>query len=361
VRWRRPNSLLIYWDQGELVVEDYFTRETYSVDPAAVRILNLFSQWRRAADIPALDTDFSLAEASVQIRHFEHCGLLLREGSPAARRDAKLHATWRDWLPQASFHFATKDGSFLTVSQAEKHYRALAAKSRPPAKFKSYPKVPRVPLPKENPVGADTEFPRVLLARRTHRRFSPQSLSLNHVSKLLYYTWGVTGSVNSPTFGPLPAKTSPSGGARHPVEVYLLALRVEGLAQGLYHYDCRGHRLALLRSGNFSRRAGQYCAGQKWVGEAGAVFLMTAVFPRSQWKYRDPRAYRVVLLDAGHLGQTFCLVATWLGLAPFSTAALKDTRIENDLGLDGISESVLFVNAVGVPVSGRGSSALPRK
>jgi SagB-type dehydrogenase family enzyme len=76
---------------------------------------------------------------------------------------------------------------------------------------------------------------------------------------------------------------------------------------------------------------------------------MTAVFSRVMWKYRQPRAYRVVLLDAGHLCQTFCLVATWLGLAPFCTAALKDTLIEQNLRLDGISESVLYIAGVGLP------------
>jgi hypothetical protein len=56
-----------------------------------------------------------------------------------------------------------------------------------------------------------------------------------------------------------------------------------------------------------------------------------------------------VLLDAGHLGQTFCLTATRLGLAPFCTAALKDTLIERDLGIDGIAESVLYVTGIGMP------------
>jgi hypothetical protein len=69
------------------------------------------------------------------------------------------------------------------------------------------------------------------------------------------------------------------------------------------------------------------------------------------WKYNYARAYRVVLLDAGHLCQTFCLVATWLGLAPFCTAALKDTLIEEDLGIDGISESALYVAGVGLPAT----------
>ena len=78
---------------------------------------------------------------------------------------------------------------------------------------------------------------------------------------------------------------------------------------------------------------------------------MTAVFPRTMWKYQFARAYRVVLLDAGHLCQTFCLVATWLGLAPFCTAALKDTLIEEDLGIDGIRESVLYIAGVGNPAT----------
>jgi SagB-type dehydrogenase family enzyme len=76
---------------------------------------------------------------------------------------------------------------------------------------------------------------------------------------------------------------------------------------------------------------------------------MTAVFARTMWKYGRGRAYRVVLLETGHLGQTFCLTATRLGLAPFSTAALKDSLIEKDLGIDGICESVLYVTGVGVP------------
>jgi nitroreductase len=74
---------------------------------------------------------------------------------------------------------------------------------------------------------------------------------------------------------------------------------------------------------------------------------MTAVFPRTEWQYPFPRAYRVVHLEAGHFCQTFCLTATALGLAPFCTAALADSVIETDLGIDGVSESVLYACGVG--------------
>src|SRR5438094_2730871 len=107
----------------------------------------------------------------------------------------------------------------------------------------------------------------------------------------------------------------------------------------------------MLSSRGTRNKAWLYCARAQHAEKAAALFLMTAVFPRTMWKYRVARAYRVVLLDAGHLCQTFCLVATWLGLAPFCTAALKDTLIEEDLRIDGIRESVLYVAGVGLPAT----------
>jgi SagB-type dehydrogenase family enzyme len=145
----------------------------------------------------------------------------------------------------------------------------------------------------------------------------------------------------------MPLKTSPSGGARHPIEVYVLARRVAGVPPGLYHYRPDRHRLALLRSGATVRQIRGYVPSQTYFGPAAALMLMTAVFERTQWKYDFPRAYRVVLAEAGHLCQTFCLVATWLGLAPFETMALADSHIERELGIDGVGESVLYAAGVG--------------
>jgi SagB-type dehydrogenase family enzyme len=128
-------------------------------------------------------------------------------------------------------------------------------------------------------------------------------------------------------------------------------LEVDGLRRGLYHYAPERHELDIMGRGNYSPRMEEYCAGQWWVGTASAVFLMTAVLERTMWRYGSARALRTIYMEAGHLCQTFCLTATALHLAPFCTAALKDTTIERDLGLDGISESVLYASAVGHPMS----------
>jgi len=90
-------------------------------------------------------------------------------------------------------------------------------------------------------------------------------------------------------------------------------------------------------------------AKQPWAGEGAAVLLMTAVVERSMWKYRHDHAYRVLLLDAGHLGQTLHLVCTKLGVAVATSSAKNDRLIEHVLQIDGISEISLYAGVIGVP------------
>src|SRR5262249_38593594 len=150
-------------------------------------------------------------------------------------------------------------------------------------------------------------------------------------------------------FGRVAMKTAPSGGAQHPIEAYVIALRVAGLRPGIYHYNAGIHHLERLRAKATRGEITRYLNGQTWCGGAAAVVVMTAVFGRTQWKYPASRAYRTVLIEAGHVCQTFCLLATWLELAPFCTMALTESAIERTLGLDGVSESVLYTAGVGVP------------
>jgi SagB-type dehydrogenase family enzyme len=273
-------------------------------------------------------------------------GLLLMKNSPEAGQDSRIAKEWSDWLPAGSFHFSTKDARYVRGNWSIDRLRSLLPRTPQPKIFKPVTGANKL-LPSST--FPDSEFIRVLMARKTHREFSKKKVTLENVSDLLSLVWGVTGYLHSPMFGELLHKTSPSGGARHPGEVYLMALRVRGLSPGLFHYHPARHQLTTITTNVTRDTAWRYCAYQGYVRNAAALFLMTAVFPRAMWKYRHARAYRVVLLDAGHLCQTFCLVATWLGLAPFCTAALKDTLIEQDLGIDGIRESVLYVAGVGLP------------
>jgi SagB-type dehydrogenase family enzyme len=351
IQLRRASSLFAYWRDGRLVFHNFATRETIAAQPIACDVLDFFRLWRTPERAVAHFKDFSRKSVIAGIGQLRRHRLLLVKGSSDERRDSLLAKTWSAWLPEAGFHFSTKDFPYVKDRKTANRLVDDLFQTRSPALFTARKRSEKFPLPKR--VFPDSEFVRVLLSRRTHRRFSTGKVSLETVSQLLSLVWGVTGFIDAGRFGKLLRKTSPSGGARHPGEVYLMALRVSGLKPGLYHYQPLHHDLERISADATPRKARLYCAGQDFVKGAAALFLMTAVFPRTMWKYPFARAYRVVLLDAGHLCQTFCLVATWLGLAPFCTAALKDTLIEEDLGIDGVRESVLYVAGIGLPRSAR--------
>jgi len=346
---RRARCLFLYWRDGQLFFHNFARRLTVSGRPVTCEVLDFFDRWRTSQEAITHFADYSQRSVRSALTQLVEHGLLLRKDSAETRRDIRIAKEWSAWLPEGSFHFSTKDAVYVDRSNwSFDRLKSVLPKTAPPKIFKTVTGVKKLLPSRTFP---DSEFIRVLMARKTHRRFSNQELKLETVSQLLSLVWGVNGYLYSARFGKLLQKTSPSAGARHPGEVYLMALRVEGLSPGLYHYHPAHHHLETIRTNATREKAWLYCARQNFAKNAGALFLMTAVFRRTMWKYHLARAYRVVLLDAGHLCQTFCLVATWLGLAPFCTAALKDTLIEEDLGIDGIRESVLYIAGVGLPAT----------
>jgi SagB-type dehydrogenase family enzyme len=225
-----------------------------------------------------------------------------------------------------------------------------------PPSVKRYPNARRLQLPRLAPMG---EFVQVLLERRTWRQFGRRPLPVTALATLLGFTGGIQKWASLPGNPRVPLKTSPSGGARNPIELYVWARRIDGLAAGLYHYAGDRHCLERIRLDRGPATVQRYVPTQFWYEGAAAVVFFSAVFERYLWKYSYARAYRATLIEAGHQCQTFCLVATWLRLAPFCTMALADSTIEHDLGLDGIGESVLYAAGVGARPSSGGVRSMP--
>jgi putative peptide maturation dehydrogenase len=195
-----------------------------------------------------------------------------------------------------------------------------------------------------------------LSRRKTARAFDREgAVTLDQLAILLYEVFGCRGYV---PLGPGIAalkKTSPSGGSLHPIEAYVLVRQVAGVDAGIYHYRADSHALELLEplvAANAEELAVKFTCGQSYFGGAGALFILTARFYRSFWKYRKHRrAYGVLLMDAGHLSQTLYLVCAELGLGAFVTAAINGADIEERLGLDPFAEGALAICGCGKPVS----------
>ena len=179
--------------------------------------------------------------------------------------------------------------------------------------------------------------------RRSIRRFASEALSLAELSQLLWATQGITAER-----GGYQLRASPSAGALYPIETYVVANAIAQLAPGVYHYWIPGHKLELVRAGEFRREVAASALDQEVAYRAPCVFIWTAVFQRSKWKYRQ-RAYRYVYLDAGHIAQNLALASVALGLGSCQIGALYDEEVNDLVGVDGREESAVYMSAVGKP------------
>ncbi len=213
-----------------------------------------------------------------------------------------------------------------------------------PDDFKTYDNpVQRVTLPRDFKFELD-EFKRVLVERRSRRRFSREPISLQELSTLLKYTSGITADdFDDAGFN---FRHVPSAGGLYPYEAYVVANNVDGLDKGLYHYNVPAHALDRLKVGDLGQQVAAVCLDQAIARQAAAVLAWTAVVPRSQWKYLQ-RCYRYIFMDLGHLGQNFYLVAEALQLAACAIGALYDDEGNSLIGIDGIDESLSYVGVVG--------------
>lgn len=326
VKYHRSPGLVLYWSDAGLVCTDCVSGKRFAVNADIVRQLD------EAGEVRSTDR-----RARAMTNQLAAAGLLTKR--PPRRWP------WTQWMPEAAFfHFGTRAAAFeQDVAARERQLRAKARHTPPPPPTKRL-RASAIRLSAAADLG---DLARALAERRTWRNFSRRQLKRSDLETLLWLTFGVQrwGAVRGQ--GKVALKTSPSAGARHPLEAYVLASNVEGFDPGVYHYDAARHALVPVRKGLSARRLAELLAGQRYFADASAAVVMSAVFARAMWKYPSSRAYRAILIDAGHLGQTFCLVATALGLAPFCTMAFREAELDRALGIDGIDESAMYVVGVG--------------
>ena len=349
MRLRRDPDLLLRWEPEGLLVQNLSSGIGITGPADVVRVLDLFDRPRTPREAVAHSAAPDRAELLRDIATLRRLGFLVPDSKTPARGRI---AAWKGNVAAAQYHVACRDAPYLRApGEIERYVRANILSARKPPRFKRYSQAARRTLPRPRPAarGDALGLERILRGRRTVRDFARASVPLEDFAVLLRTTFGITGMVDTDLLGRMALKTSPSADALHPVEAYVLVWNVRGLAPGVYHYDVRGGELRRLRRGNFRKAAIEAASGQDWIGGAAFLCVMTAVFPRVLWKYQLEDAYRTLFLDAGHLGQTFCLVATALGLGPFTTAAIQDSKIEKLLRIDGIDEFPVYLCGAGVP------------
>ena len=185
----------------------------------------------------------------------------------------------------------------------------------------------------------------IINERKSHRVFKKESLTLKQLSFLLWTTQGVKG-IRGDNYAT--ERTVPSGGARHPFEVYITVINVKGLEKGIYHYLPLSHELELIRLlDNIENAVVESLDGQKWAGKSAAVFYYTAIPYRSEWRYTIS-AHKLILLDAGHVVQNLYIGCGAIGCGTCAVGDYDQALCDKLLQIDGKDEFVVYAAPVGV-------------
>ena len=211
-----------------------------------------------------------------------------------------------------------------------------------PALYKQYPESEKVALavfePSEKLALVDA-----IKKRKSIRDFDDKPVSKDILSYLLWSCTGIVRQEHGYQF-----RSAPSAGALYPIETYLVVNNVEELQEGMYHYGISGHELEVLKKGSFGEAVCRAGLDQVMCAESSVVFIWSAIFDRSKFKYGQ-RAYRYVYLDAGHIAENLALAAVSIGLGSCQIGALYDDEVNDLIDIDGTRESVIYMSVVGYP------------
>jgi SagB-type dehydrogenase family enzyme len=222
-------------------------------------------------------------------------------------------------------------------------HRDSSSRREAPSGRKDYPDAPSFDLPRvEAP--PDASLHDTLAHRRSIRDYDAWAVPIEQLSYLLWASNGIKAVQGGYAF-----RTAPSAGALYPIETYVIVNNVEGLPRGLYHYSVYDHGLRQLNAADLRNEITAAALGQQMCADAPVVFVWTAVFGRSTWRYGQ-RAYRYIYLDAGHIAENLALAAVALDLGTCQIGALFDDEVNHILGVDGDAESVVYMSVVGKPV-----------
>jgi SagB-type dehydrogenase family enzyme len=202
-----------------------------------------------------------------------------------------------------------------------------------------------IPLPTGGVVADErpdeASFAAVLARRRSSRAsFADAALSLNELGDLLI---GAAAVRRMDEARGLSYRPSPSGGARHPLELYVVPVRVEGLDGLAHHFQPVDRSLVRLadtgRLSGWVRRGAERLPSEPGHGDfpPAAVILIIASFARTLWKYENI-GLAAVYKDTGALLQTLYLQATAMGLAGYAVGGGPESAISAGLGLDPVMD-----------------------
>ncbi len=322
------------------------TRGHFSLDgedaPAIARyLLSCTTPTSTAAHAAALVgiTGLSVDDADLLVKHLVEAEALIDADRAVELR--QILSPWHTmgWGDAGNFHLATYNLPFDPdvlegLSYPEYYAKMLTAddaagpQPQPTVSLTGRRLVP--PAPDSGPLVSTIGA--VLQQAAPINRFEGAAPSYAEFHAPMMRAFGVQRSVGG-SLGEHHLRSYPSGGARHPFELYVVSKGVDGLAAGIYQVDPVSGQLAVVGE----TRAAEIdtaCFGKGGILSASIVLVLTCRWLRHSWKYRYARSYRMLLLEVGHIVQAINVSMLSYGLQAYHCPSIDDRLLRDLLSLD---------------------------
>ena len=173
----------------------------------------------------------------------------------------------------------------------------------PPLLYKDYnEKYKKISLGEESKISnKNLSVKDVMLAEKSKK----SSITFDQISYLLKMVFGIQGTRKGILGDEYLLKTSPSGGIKHPSECYMIttdSLKMDQLNKNtVYHYSVSSHSLMemeVLSNIDFNKICPLIKNNSN---DYSLIIIISNIFERSMYRYRESRSFKPVNIDVGHL------------------------------------------------------------
>lgn len=232
------------------------------------------------------------------------------------------------WADAADYHFFTWDAPFLDYSKEGGgheidrkkmvHFQSLQPDIK---RFKKYGgDLFEIPLP-----SLDISYSEI--------KRQPLSTKIQFLLSCVFGKKGEKACHWSDV--PLIRRTSPSGGSRHPSEGYFLTGGIQGIEKGFYHVQTDP---PILRRISDDASELENFESQR---TAMGMIVLTTIFERNMYRYREPRTFRTVHIDVGHLLTSIEALSHELGMKTTIQLHMNEERILKRIGASKLEEGAM--------------------
>lgn len=327
-------------------------RKQYIVSPIIAAIIVLFYGGESIINVRTKINEFHSLDNegfSIIIKKLMDSYILLKEKTKDHLGIKYILNKWNKfgWTEAADYHLASFDFPF--VDDANNSYRDTD-NSRMMQYYLEEPDLNRskeynvsknipLPFPREYLETLNVPFEESLSTKPA------KPLTSEHIKLIASVTFGTLRLRKGrlPYCADAVRKTSPSGGSRHPTEGYFIILEdINDLKAGIYHFSVSKQSLELINSTLPSNISDIFPGILRASFKPKVVIVLTSIFERNMYRYREPRTLRTIFIDVGHIAENIKILSQALNINYFAHSYIDEAKAEEILGLRKLDEGIIY-------------------